>query len=212
MNLANFQTGLQAWKVLQRHGQRIKSLLMPAPAPLLLDFAVPQRRPAGPGLAALGIGAMLLVLSAMHSDMQASRIAALESELAALGVDVQAGRASERVKAPRTTDLDDRVAKANRIVRLLSPPWENVFNTVESLNGKDIAILSLEPEPASAQVRIGAEARNFRAMFEYLERLRKNGRLSPAVLQTHQVMTEDPHKPVRFGFTASWTTAKNATN
>ena len=44
-----------------------------------------------------------------------------------------------------------------------------------------------------------------------LERLRQDGRLSPAILQSHQVMTEDPNHPIRFSFTASWTSAKHAT-
>jgi DNA gyrase inhibitor GyrI len=98
------------------------------------------------------------------------------------------------------------------VIRQLSPPWEDVFTTIESLNGKDIAVLSLEPEPVSAQVRVGAEARTTEAMLEYLERLRNSARLSPAVLQTHQVMTEDPHRPIRFTFTASWISAKSAQN
>jgi Tfp pilus assembly protein PilN len=198
--------------MVRRGARRLQSSAVPAPAHLMLDFASPQRRPSGPGLAALLIGATLLSLAMMQSDMQASRIASLESELSALGVDIEARRNKERRPSQKSADLDDRVAKANRIIKLLSPPWEDVFNTVESLNGKDIAILSLEPELGSAQVRIGAEARNTRAMFDYLERMRNSGRLSPVVLQAHQVMTEDPHKPIRFGFTASWITAKNATN
>ena len=65
-----------------------------------------------------------------------------------------------------------------------------------------------DPQP----VRVGAEARTTEAMLEYLERLRTSARLSPAVLQTHQVMTEDPHRPIRFTFTASWISAKSAQN
>jgi Tfp pilus assembly protein PilN len=200
------------WLHLQRGARRVQSLATPAPAHLMLDFAAPQRRPSGPGLAALLVGATLLCLAMMQSDMQASRIASLESELSALGVDIEARRNKERRPTLKSADMDERVAKANRIIKLLSPPWEDVFNTVESLNGKDIAVLSLEPELGSAQVRIGAEARNTRAMFEYLERMRSSGRLTPVVLQAHQVLTEDPHKPIRFGFTASWITAKSATN
>jgi len=198
--------------VLGTAARRLKPMPVFSPQPLLIEFSRPQRRPHGPGLAALGIGVTLLVLAMMQSDIQASRIASLQSELAGLGVDIAARRQRENRPAPRAADIDDRVAKANRIVRLLSPPWEDVFVTVEALNGKDIAVLSLEPEPASAQVRIGAEARNTPAMFQYLERMRNSGRLTPVVLQSHQIMTEDPHKPVRFGFTASWISAKNAIN
>ena len=72
--------------------------------------------------------------------------------------------------------------------------------------------LDMAVQTVSAQVRVGAEARTTKAMLEYLERLRTSARLSPAVLQTHQVMTEDPHRPIRFTFTASWISAKSAPN
>lgn len=192
--------------------RRIGARWSPAAAVPALDFARPQARPTGPGVTALAAGAVLLALALMQSDLQRERIAALDAELRALGVDRQAERDLERRRKAPTADLDERVRKANRVIRLLNPPWEDVFLTLESENGKDIALLSLEPDPASAQVRVGAEARDTAAMLEYLERLRLGGRLSPAVLQSHQVVAEDPNRPLRFGFTASWNSAKNTTN
>ncbi len=186
--------------------------LTPRAAPLLLDFAGPQKRARGPGLAAIAIAAVLFSLVLLQSDMNAERIAALEAELLTLGIDRQAERLHEGRKPKRSGDLDDRVKKANNVIRLLSPPWEDVFRTVEALNGKDIAVLSLEPDPSSAQVRVGAEARNTQAMIDYLERLRTSETLSPAILQSHQIMSEDPNKPIRFSFTASWISARNASN
>ena len=118
----------------------------------------------------------------------------------------------ERRRAAPSVDAEERVRKANRVIRLLSPPWEDVFLTLEAENGKDIALLSLEPDPVTAQVRVAAEARDTLAMLDYLERLRLGGRLSPAVLQSHQVVIEDPNRPLRFGFTASWNSAKSAPN
>ena len=81
---------------------------------------------------------------------------------------------------------------------------------MESANGQHIALLSMESDPSNAEVRVAAEARNVQKMLEYLERLRQDGRLSPAILQSHQVMIEDPSRPVRFTFTASWTSVKKA--
>ena len=184
----------------------------PAAARVELDFAGAQRRSRGAGLAALAAGAVDLSLALWQSDLHTERIASLDRELATLGVDRDADRRRAAAAPARGGDADERVRKANKVIRQLSPPWEDVFTTIESLNGKDIAVLSLEPEPVSAQVRVGAEARTTKAMLEYLERLRTSARLSPAVLQTHQVMTEDPHRPIRFTFTASWISAKSAPN
>ena len=184
----------------------------PAAARLELDFAGAQRRSRGAGLAVLAAGALVLSFALWQSDLHTERIASLEGELTTLGVDRDADRRRAAAAPARGGDADERVRKANKVIRQLSPPWEDVFTTIESLNGKDIAVLSLEPEPVSAQVRVGAEARTTEAMLEYLERLRTSARLSPAVLQTHQVMTEDPHRPIRFTFTASWISAKSAQN
>lgn len=184
----------------------------PRAAPLLLDFAGQQQRSRAPGLIAIALAGVVFALVLLQSDMNAERIAALEAELLTLGIDRQAERLREGRKPKRSGDLDDRVKKANNVIRLLSPPWEDVFRTVEALNGKDISVLSLEPDPNSAQVRIGAEARNAQAMIDYLERLRTSETLSPAILQSHQIMSEDPNKPIRFSFTASWISARNASN
>lgn len=184
----------------------------PGASRMELDFAGAQRRARGAGLAALAVGAVVLSLVLWQSDLHTERIASLDSELTTLGVDREADRKRAAATPARGGDADERVRKANKVIRQLSPPWEDVFTTIESLNGKDIAVLSLEPEPVSAQVRVGAEARNTEAMLEYLERLRNSARLSPAVLQTHQVMTEDPQRPIRFTFTASWISAKSAQN
>ena len=160
-------------------------------------------------MAVLAAGAVLLSLAFLQSDLQRERISALDQELRTLGVDREAERERDRRRAAPSADTEERVKRANRVIRLLSPPWEDVFLTLEREGGKDVAILSVEPDPVSAQVRVGAEARHTAAMIDYLEHLREGGRLSPAVLQSHQVLVEDPNRPLRFTFTASWNSARN---
>lgn len=180
-----------------------------APA-LLLDFAQPQRRSMAPGFAAIAIGMVLLSLASWQSDRFQSRVGELEAELSALGFDRGAERRQAAQTRLRGADLDERVQKANRVIRQLSTPWEDVFGSIEAANNDDIALLSLDSDPASALVRANVEARNTQGMLAYLDRLRVDGRLAPAILQSHQIMTEDPNRPVRFSFTASWTSAKLA--
>jgi hypothetical protein len=177
---------------------------------LLLDFARPQRRSMASGIMAVALGMILLSLASWQSDLAQSRVAELEAELAGLGFD----RGAEHRRASQTrlrgAELDERVVKANRVIRQLSIPWEDIFGSIEAANNPDVALLSLDSDPTSAQVRAAVEARNTRGMLDYLDRLRLDGRVAPAILQSHQIMTEDPNRPVRFTFTASWTSAKHA--
>ena len=191
--------------------KRALSVLLRTP-PLALDFARPQSRSHGTGLAAVAVGAVLLTLALWQSDLARERVATLDAALVSLGVgrDAERNRASQPVA--RGGDTDERVRKANRVIRQLSTPWDDVFSAISAANGEHIALLSLESDPATAQVRAGAEARNAQGMLDYLVRLRTDGRLAPAILQSHQVMLEDPSRPVRFTFFASWTAAKSAPN
>jgi hypothetical protein len=179
--------------------------LRPAPV-LLLDFAYPQRRSKVSGIMAVALGMVLLSLASWQSDLAQSRVV----ELAGLGFDRGAEQRRVSQTRLRGADLDERVVKANRVIRQLSIPWEDVFGSIEAANNPDIALLSLDSDPTSAQVRAAVEARNTRGMLDYLDRLRLDGRVAPAILQSHQIMTEDPNRPVRFTFTASWTSAKLA--
>jgi len=174
-----------------------------------LEFAEPQRRSRAMALYLLAGAAFVLAVVLWHSDQTEQENVKLEAALQVEG----GGQKRERkrtVDPISSADLDDKVRKANRVIRQFAAPWEDVFGTIESVNTDHVALLSLESDPANGQVRVGAEARNFKKMLEYLERLRQDGRLSPAVLQSHQIMVDDPSHPVRFTFTASWTSAKKA--
>jgi len=177
---------------------------------LALDFALPQRQSRAMGLVAIALAAVLLSLVLWQSEKGRERVSTLEAELTTLGVKQDAGRVRRPPAAATGVEIEERVRKANRVIRQLSTPWEDVFGGIERANGKDIALLSLESDPSNAEVRVGAEARNAAKMLEYLERLRQDGRLSPAILQSHQVMLEDPSRPIRFTFTASWTFVKKS--
>ncbi len=193
---------MRVWRVLRLRWHRAPTLA--------LDFAHPQRQSRAMGLAAIAVAALLLSLVLWQSDKAQQRVTTLEAELTALGAKNDAGRIRRAPDAATGVELEERMRKANRVIRQLGTPWEDVFGGIESANGKDVALLSLESDPGNAEVRVGAEARNAPKMLEYLERLRQDGRLSPAILQSHQVMLDDPSRPVRFTFTASWTFAKKA--
>ena len=176
--------------------ERLRLRLHRAPA-LALDFAQAQGQSRAKGIAVVAVAALLLSLALWQSDQAQERVTRLEAELNSLGVKQGAARIRSAPEAATGVELEDRLRKANRVIRQLSTPWEDVFGGMESANGKHVALLSMESDPSNAEVRVAAEARNVQKMLEYLERLRQDGRLSPAILQSHQVMIEDPSRPTR---------------
>jgi hypothetical protein len=193
---------ISAWSRLVRNSM--------APAGLTLDFASGQQRSRGVAIALTLSGFLILGLAIDRSDTHKQQIAALESELTRWGINPEADRQRQERLAASGEEIEERVRRANRIIRQLSTPWEDVFLAIESSRSEDVTMLSLESDPNAAEVRASGEARNAVSMINYLDHLRKDGRLSPAVLLSHQVMVEDPNRPFRFTFSASWTSAKQS--
>jgi hypothetical protein len=106
------------------------------------------------------------------------------------------------VQAAREQALE--VQHANQVLRQLSLPWDTLFKAVESSGGKDIALLSMEPDLRKGTVTISAEAKNFDAMLEYVRQLGKRDVFDSVLLQNHQVQQTDPQKPIRFSLLAVW--------
>lgn len=105
-------------------------------------------------------------------------------------------------QAMRARMLEAR--QANRVVRQLGLPWNALFIAVESSAGKDIALLSLEPDLQQGTVKIGGEAKDFEALLKYVKELSTREVFGSVMLQRHQVQREVAEKPVRFTLVAHW--------
>ena len=115
-------------------------------------------------------------------------------------------RAVQPASAQATRALAQEVEQANQVLRQLSLPWDALFKAVEASGGKDVALLSMEPDVGKGVVKISAEAKNFDAMLEYVRRLGKRDLFESVLLQEHQVQQNDPEKPIRFSLLAAWRT------
>jgi Tfp pilus assembly protein PilN len=93
------------------------------------------------------------------------------------------------------------VKQANRVVRQLGQPWNALFNAVES-SGKEVALLSLEPDLQKGMVTIGGEAKDFDALLNYVKELSAREVFASVMLQNHQIQREIAEKPVRFSLIA----------
>jgi hypothetical protein len=96
------------------------------------------------------------------------------------------------------------VKQANQVVRQLGLPWNALFHAVESSAGKEIALLSLEPDVPKGTVKIGGEAKDFDALLKYVKELSAREVFAGVMLQNHQILREIAEKPVRFSLVAQW--------
>ncbi len=182
-----------------------------APPALMMDFARRQKRGQGSGLALLAAGAAALSLSLLMSDLAREDLDRLEHEMAGLDGERKSSRPAVSPRASlKAAEIDDQVRKANQVIRQLALPWGTLLQALERAGNKDVALLSIEPDVSRNVIKAGAEARNPSAMLSYLERIAEGGVFDAPVLLSHQVVAEDPQKPIRFIFTASWQATKQA--
>lgn len=156
---------------------------------LHLDYHVPQRRP-------MALGYFLLAVSIAGAGALGREYLAAKSELERL----EASRsllAGERAPAPRK-ELEADLKAADAVRRQLALPWAAMVQAVESSATKDVAVLQMQPDARERQLRLGAEARSEKAMLEYLRRLAAHATLTDVQLVAHQVVADDPQRPLQF--------------
>jgi hypothetical protein len=155
-----------------------------------LDYVAPARRPrvAGIALLAISLGAAGVVLARYNEvKVEIGRIDAAQDLLA-----------GERRPATARKSLDDEIKGAEAVVRQLALPWAAMVQAVEGASSPDVALLQMQPDAQQRQLRLTAEARSEKAMLAYLERLAAARILADVHLASHQVMLEEPRRPIQF--------------
>ena len=159
------------------------------PARAELDYVAPPRRPRALGIAVLALSLAAAGLLVERYREVKLRIDGLEAAQALLPV--------ER-RAVARKSLDEEVKNAEAVARQLALPWAAMVRAVEGAARPDVAILQLQPDAQQRQLRLTAEARNEKAMLAYLERLGSAAVLGEAHLASHQVVLDDPRRPIQF--------------
>lgn len=107
--------------------------------------------------------------------------------------------------APKQENISaERANAVNHAISQLNLPWRELLDALETATPKTIALLSLEPDATRRQLKCVAEAKDSDAMIHYMEQLRNSTFFDSAVLLRHEVMEQDPNKPLRFQFEAHW--------
>lgn len=172
---------------------------------LRLDYQRRTRPVSWLGLGMLASALVALALTAGYYRQLGQGIELWESRVAH-----EERLAGHRARALRPASAEAareqvlEVEHANQVLRQLSLPWDALFTAVEASGGKNIALLSMEPDLKKGMVTISAEAKDFDAMLDYVRQLGKREVFGSVLLQNHQVQQADPQKPIRFSLRAVW--------
>lgn len=98
----------------------------------------------------------------------------------------------------------EEVRYANDVLRQLTLPWDQLFQTIEAAGDKNVALLSLAPDRQKHLVRIGIEAKSAAAGLDYLKGLESRDIFQTVRIKSHQIQLQDPERPIRFNLQATW--------
>lgn len=157
-----------------------------------------------PRIAALAAAALVACsVAAFHADSYAQQqreLAALQAALAA-----KSSAPVQKVAVTRLPKLAPAQAKAvNDAVMQLNLPWRDLHDAVRAATPASVALLSLEPDAKRRTLRITAEARASDDMFAYVGKMQAQDWFSSVVLTRHEIMEQDPNRPIRFQISAQW--------
>lgn len=116
-------------------------------------------------------------------------------------------RAAERQMNSSPRDVNDmalEIKHANEVLNQITLPWDKLFEAVEWSSGKDVALLTIEPDAEKHVVKISGEAKNIEAALNYVKHLSEQEIFTSVYLQSHQVQQQAPDRPVRFALIAAW--------
>lgn len=166
------------------------------PRALELDYIAPRRRPIWLGALILGLAlGAAAVLFTQYRDTQLE-LARLEAAAGLLGAERRPARTISKER------LEEEVKAAETVVRSLTLPWAALVETLERAATREVALLQLQPDAQNRVLRLTLEAKSRQAMFDYARRLGTSGLLADAHILSHQVLVDNPQRPIQFSVQA----------
>src|SRR5262245_64630736 len=131
--------------------------------PIRIDFSRDSEAPSAAGVTLLRLGLAAAVVSAACYVTVSGEIDRLEAR-AGDTRSAAARKMPERLtESPGDArEMQQEIRNANQVVQQMTLPWDRLFKELETAASKEIALLSVQPDASSRQVRISGEAKNFR--------------------------------------------------
>nr|WP_315484279.1 hypothetical protein [uncultured Undibacterium sp.] len=104
--------------------------------------------------------------------------------------------------SPSVTDAQAQAI--NAAIFQLNLPWNELFDTFETVTPSSIALLAIEPDAKKNLVKVTAEVKTSDDMIAYIRLLKQQKFFLDVVLLKHEIMDRDMNKPLRFQFLAQW--------
>ena len=115
---------------------------------------------------------------------------------------VSLGAGARESKAP-----PEEIKRANVVLEQMTVPWGVLFSELEATADNDLALLAIQPDVASRQVRVTGMATSLAAVTHFITRLEAQPHLTSVYLVEHALSTGSTRRPVTFSVVASWETA-----
>lgn len=126
----------------------------------------------------------------------------VDAQLAALRA-----RAATPVLTPKLQQAavgEAEAAAVNGAIAKLNLPWRALHDALRAATPPNIALLALEPDAKKRVLRITAEAKSSEDMLDYVAALGRAELFGSATLVRHEVLEQDPNRPLRFQLDAGW--------
>lgn len=173
---------------------------------LSIDFAARRRLPPGLRwlLAALALGAGLASAHAYLGYRGAAESWELAVAEQAGASQLQSQQQRDDAGAAREDDTATQLRHLRAMHGRLDVAWIALFTVIEALHRNDVAMLSLSADAATGALAIDAEARDAKAMQDYLAELGTGGYLARVHLVSQLRAAQAPGGALRFTAQAAW--------
>jgi len=175
--------------------------------PVRLDFAPSSlrrtllRAPVTARVAAIAALTLCAVALVQVLDYREAR-EEVDAQLAAL--QARAAAPSAAPSTPRTPVGEHEALAVNAAVAQLNLPWRALHDAVRAATPQNVALLALEPDAKRHVLRITAEAKSSDDMLAYVSLLEREEWFASITLVRHEVVEQDPNRPLRFQLDAGW--------
>ncbi len=150
------------------------------------------------GWALLIAGLVLLTEMGISYDRLQNEREAMNKEVRTSKLHLDAPKRQSR----SYTDKDYEAAE--QIMSRLSENWEALFADIESVKNDNVAILLIEPEKETGQLRLMGEAKDYASVLTLVAQLRARRSFADVFLQQHEIKRDDPQHPVNFTVSMRW--------